>query len=262
MPVCEDAFSEEEYQFFQSQGYVICRNLVSTDICELMLDVVKTDVEHHREPFEYEADVQYPGAPSRRSDEGGMTIRRLKMAHARDPVFHEWLTSRSLISRLQRLLGPQVICPLGHHNCVMTKRPRFSSDTGWHQDIRYWNFQQPELVSTWLALGVENQQNGSLQIIPGSHRMQFEKNQFDAMKFFRDDLPANQTLITNSVRAELQQGDVLFFHSLTLHAASRNFTDQTKYAAVFTFRGAANRPDSGTRSAMSGELILPEISLS
>ena len=57
-----------------------------------------------------------------------------------------------------------------HHNCVMTKNPGYSSETHWHQDIRYWSFQQPELVSVWTALGREHKGNGCLRVLPGSHQ--------------------------------------------------------------------------------------------
>jgi phytanoyl-CoA hydroxylase len=56
---------------------------------------------------------------------------------------------------------------------------------------------------------------------------------------------------------ELEAGDVLFFHCLTLHAATRNFTDETKYAAVFTFRPGDVHPLPGTRSSASPEILLP-----
>jgi phytanoyl-CoA hydroxylase len=56
----------------------------------------------------------------------------------------------------------------------------------------------------------------------------------------------------------LDPGDVLFFHAKLLHAASRNYTSQTKYSAVFTFHGPDNAPLPGTRSAELPELVLPE----
>ena len=79
--------------------------------------------------------------------------------------------------------------PLAHHNCVMTKQPRFSSDTGWHQDVRYWHFERPELVNVWVALGDETPENGCLRVIPGTHAGTFRPEQFDAAKFLRADAP-------------------------------------------------------------------------
>jgi phytanoyl-CoA hydroxylase len=180
----------------------------------------------------------------------------LKQAATRGPVFVEWMTQPAILNRLQQLLGPKIVCPLAHHNCIMTKQPAFSSDTGWHQDIRYWAFQRPELVNAWIALGQERLENGGLMVIPGSHRVKFTPEQFDASTFFRADLPQNQSLIEKRVIVELMPGDVLFFHCLTLHAATRNYTTTPKWSAVFTFRPADNLPVKGSRSASSPELAL------
>ena len=130
--------------------------------------------------------------------------------------------------------------PLAHHNCVMTKQPHHSSDTRWHRDIRYWNFTSPKLVSVWLALGKEYPENGGLFVIPGSHRLKLQPSQLDESLFFREDVAENQPLLDSAVPVELAAGDVLFFHACTLHTASRNNTDQSKFSAVFTFRPADN----------------------
>ena len=148
--------------------------------------------------------------------------------------------------------------PLAHHNCIMTKEPRHSSDTGWHQDIRYWSFEQSDLVSVWLALTPENEHNGCLHLIPGTHRLTLDPSRYDEASFLRPELPENRALIAQSVRAELEPGDGLFFHARTFHAASRNHSDATKLSVVFTFRAAGNRPTPGSRSASLPELLLPQ----
>lgn len=221
-----------------------------------MLEVTRRGLEQVIEPVEFEADLNYPGAPQSAADEGGRTVRRLKQAFTRDFVFSEWLRWPPLTSRLRQILGPELICPLAHHNCIMTKEPRFSSDTGWHQDVRYWSFTRPELVSVWLALGPERAENGCLQLVPGSHREAYSPSSFDQDLFFRSDLPGNQPALARRILAELNPGDVLFFHARTLHAATRNRSRQTKMSVVFTFRGGDNPPVPGSRSAEFAELLI------
>jgi len=113
------------------------------------------------------------------------------------------------------------------------------------------------LVNMWLALGDETPENGCLKLIPGTHRMQFERDQFDETLFLREDHPANQPLLANVVHAPLEPGDVLFFHCLTFHAATRNYSTETKLSAVFTFRPEDNPPLPNSRSSGSPELLLP-----
>jgi len=251
-------FTEAEVDHFRRDGYVIARGLLGEDLREQMMAITRDGLARLVEPIEFEADLHYPGAPQSRAANGGDTVRRLKQAHCRGFAFTEWLTQPTLVERLKQLLGPNVAMPLAHHNCIMTKQPRFSSETGWHQDIRYWSFERPELVSAWLALGREYPQNGCLKLIPGSHLLTLDRSRLDDDLFFRPDLPENRALIDQAVYAELEPGDVLFFHCRTLHAADRNSTGETKYSAVFTFRPLDNSPKPGSRSASLPELLVCE----
>ncbi|MFV0444786.1 MAG: phytanoyl-CoA dioxygenase family protein [Planctomycetaceae bacterium] len=251
-----DGLSPEEVAQFEADGYLVVRGLADSPLCHKMLDVVRDGVSRMNEPLELEADLQYPGAPSSRDSVGGRTVRRLKQALSRDFIFIDWVQRPAIVGRLRQLLGPVIYCPLAHHNCIMTKAPAFSSETGWHQDTRYWSFTRPELVNVWLALGREHTENGCLKVIPGTHRIAFDRSRLDAELFLRTDLPENQELIAREQLVELEPGDVLFFHARTFHAAGRNLTQETKYSVVFTFRGADNPPLPGTRSSEYPELLL------
>lgn len=250
------SFTAEDVAAFERDGFLIQRGLVPDAYVRTILEVTRRDAAAHYGDIEYEADVQYPGAPESLDDEGGRTIRRLQQAFSRDPVFSRLVKEPFLLNRLQQLLGPQVVMPLAHHNCIMTKHPRYSSDTGWHRDIRYWSFRDSNLVNAWLALGEETLANGCLRLLPGSHNMDLQREQLDDALFFREDLPQNQSLLNAAVTAELQAGDVVFFHARCFHAATRNHSDATKYSAVFTFRSLDNAPIPGTRSAQLPELLL------
>ena len=131
--------SPTEVEQFQRDGFLIVRNLVSPAEIQAMRRVTELGLRDHIEPIEYEADLKYPGAPISLEAEGGRTIRRLKQAHSRSFLFLEWMIRPEVLNRLKQLLGPRVVCPLAHHNCIMTKQPKYSSETGWHQDIRYWS---------------------------------------------------------------------------------------------------------------------------
>ena len=201
-------------------------------------------------PVEYEADVQYPGAPDSRQSPGGDTPRRLLNAIARDSVFRNWAVDNQVTEHVMNLLQTtRIQVSQNHHNCIMTKFPGYGSETGWHQDIRYWSFDRPELVTAWLALGEESNENGSLTVIPGSHRMDFDRGQFDAALFFRSDVERNINLMESAQSIELNAGDVLFFHCRLLHSAGQNRTDSVKYSLVFTYHAVTNCPITGTRSA-------------
>ena len=239
----------------ERDGYAIARSAVPAERVAAMKAVTERHRDRREQPFELEAALQYPGAPPV-DGRGAGTIRRLLQAHARGAVFTEWLTDPLVTGVLGRRYGSPLVCPLAHHNCLMTKQPAFSSETGWHQDVRYWSFQRPDLCSVWLPLGPERQENGALRLVPGSHKADFAADQFDERRFFRSDHPANTEWLDRAITAELDVGDVLFFHARTLHAAGRNETADPKYAAVFTFRPEDNPPAPGSRSSSLPELLI------
>lgn len=251
-----DHFTDQEVHSFRKDGFLIQRGLMPPEYLSQMKAITDRDLAGHLGDVEYEADLHYPGAPKSLDSEGGKTIRRLRQAVSRDPVFLKLLKEPFLLQRLQQLLGPHVVMPLAHHNCIMTKQPRYSSDTGWHQDTRYWAFQSGDLVNIWIALGPENRHNGCLQVLPGTHLAVADRSRLDEAQFLRTDLPENQPLLQTAQAVELVPGDVLFFHARCFHAATRNFSTQTKQSVVFTFRSAENLPVAGTRSAQWPELLL------
>ncbi|HWH49127.1 MAG TPA: phytanoyl-CoA dioxygenase family protein [Burkholderiales bacterium] len=252
----EHSFSQTELDRFARDGFIIVRALADRQLCGRMKLLAQQHLAQQIQPVEYEAQTRYPGSPASLDAPGGRTVRRLLQAFARDPLFGDLATSRAIGNRLRPLLGPQIELSQAHHNCVMTKNPAFSSATSWHQDIRYWSFEKPELISAWVALGQEHQENGCLLLVPGSHRIDFRREQFDDALFLREDLEQNGEILKGRIAAELDEGDVLFFHCRLLHSAGRNRTDLTKFAAVFTYHNKRNRALPGTRSSS-----LPEIPL-
>ena len=239
---------------FEQQGFLVLRRLGTPAYCARVLEFAQQELSKSVAPLEFEADTGYPGAPSSRNESGGDTVRRLLHVSLRSPLIADWATGSLLATPLKQLLGEKALLSQVHHNCIMTKQPRFSSLTGWHRDSRYWQFQRPELISAWLALRDETVENGCLLVIPGSHRVQIDAQGLDATQFLKPDLPANQALLAQAVPVALHAGDVLLFSSNLFHAAGRNQTELTKFSMVFTYRAADNPPLPHSRSASLPEL--------
>lgn len=248
--------TSEQIREFKKNGYLVLPGFATPQFCAAVVAFVKSELEQQAMPIEFEADTQYPGAPVSRSAEGGTTARRLLMASQRHPMLRDWATGDPLKGILHQLLGAEVFLSQTHHNCIMTKQPAFSSVTGWHRDSRYWNFARAELVSSWLALGDEQPENGCLHVLPGSHHWAIEADQLDASLFLRVDTDKNKPLLEQAVAVSLTQGDLLLFHSNLFHAAGRNTTERTKFSMVFTYRSGDNPPMPGSRSASQDEILL------
>lgn len=240
--------TSKQVQSFQRDGFLLIKGFADTSLCDAIRIKALEHLEQEIEPIESEEEYQRIGASNQ-------TIRRLRQVYDREDVFASWMTNKEIRPILRQLLGEQPVLLLAHHNSIMTKLPQKSSITSWHQDIRYWHYENDNLLSVWLSLGDEFLQNGLLEFIPGSHKMTFSADQFDERSSFRDDLEKNKEIISKRVHYNLQKGDIVLFHAKTLHYAHQNETDKTKISFVYSLRGTSNKPIKGTRSDFK-EVIL------
>jgi phytanoyl-CoA hydroxylase len=247
---------KEQVAQLREVGFVQIPQFIPTDELTRLNAVTREQLRERRAPLELEADLRYPGAPPSRDAAGGETVRRLLDAYQRNPAYAHWGTAPAVRSWMECYFAEPALMSTVHHNCVMTKHPRYGSLTGWHRDIRYWSFERKDLVSVWLAMGEEVVENGALWLVPNSHRADFSDESFDQAKFFRADLAANATVLRTAQSPKLAAGDAIFFHCRTLHSAGQNLSGAVKFSLVFTYHAASNAPTPGTRSASKPDVAL------
>jgi len=251
---------------FEKNGFIVLRKFLDVQSCDAILEVAKRHLNQHIEPIETELGYTQGSKEERTevtdynsSDESVKVVRRLRQVYARDEVFTQWMEDENIRPILQQILKDQVVLTTAHHNSIMTKMPYVSSPTAWHQDRRYWRYSDDNLISVWLALDDETQDNGVLEFIPASHKMKFDKEQFNDKEYFSQTCKQNEEIIATKTSTDLQKGDVVIFHSLLLHRANKNSTSNTKISFVYTVKGAKTRAEVGTRSAEFLEIPLIEI---
>lgn len=233
--------TKEQINRFKEDGFLILKKFAPNSICEEILEKAKKHLEKKITPIESEQ--EYTQVTNK-----NVIVRRLRQVYHREEVFKNWMTNENIKPILTQLLQDEPILTLAHHNSIMTKMPKESSRTYWHQDRRYWNFENDDLISVWLSLDDEFLKNGVLEFIKGSHKIEFSKEQFDTNTNFKDDVLQNQELIKQKTHTNLSKGDVVLFHCKTLHHANKNITNKAKISFVYTVRAKNNLPIKGTRS--------------
>lgn len=243
--------TQSQINEFHTNGFLILKNFAESDLCEEVLTKAKEHLDSKIAPIESEQEYLKNG-------DSIVTVRRLRQVFEREVIFKMWMTNPKICTILHTLLNDTPVLVLAHHNSIMTKMPKVSSRTSWHQDARYWHYENDNLISVWLALDDEYLENGLLEFIPKSHKMIFEKEQFDEQSNFLDENPQNKELIKTKVHTNLSRGDVVLFHCKTLHHANKNITDAPKISFVYTIKGLHTKPIKNTRSDCD-EIILEKI---
>lgn len=232
---------EKQLKEFNENGFLVLKNFAPIELCDEILEKAKEHLQKKQAPIETEQEYM-------NLDDENITVRRLRQVYDREEVFRTWMTYDKIRPILKQILNDTPVLTLAHHNSIMTKLPHESTRTFWHQDRRYWNFENNDLVSVWLSLGDEYLDNGLLEFIPSSHKMNFSKDRFDEVDNFLDENEENKELIKKRTHTNLQKGDVVLFHCKTLHHASKNNTDKPKISFVYTVRAKSNKPINATRS--------------
>jgi len=243
--------TDKEIEQFDRDGFLIIRDFADTTECSAILDIAKVHLKYEITPIETE--YEYIGIDDIKYKE---TVRRLRQVYDRDILFRNWMQSTKIRPILKQLLKDTPVLTLAHHNSIMTKHPHSSTETRWHRDIRYWRYQNDNLISIWLALGEENSSNGVLHFIKGSHKMEFSSELFDEKEYFVPTESEKNLLVSKIVTPTLNRGDIVLFHSKTLHSADKNRSDNPKISFVYTVKGLKNAPLPNTRSSSFDEVIL------
>ncbi|HEX5077724.1 MAG TPA: phytanoyl-CoA dioxygenase family protein [Geminicoccaceae bacterium] len=129
----------------------------------------------------------------------------------------------NVIGLFERLFGEPVLAhPLLIPRCIFPQRPEFTTPS--HQDFPHIQG-TTETMSLWLPLGDCPAEMGGLAIARGSHQ--------DGVRDFTVSNGAGAMEVIDPlegswVAGPLEAGDVLIFHSLTVHKGLPNLTDRLR----------------------------------
>lgn len=102
-----------------------------------------------------------------------------------------------------------------------------------HQDYRFMGG-DPECFTAWIPLHDCPVEVGPLQIMEGSHLFGFQNHENESLHV--PEIPAGSVVGGDWVGGEINAGDVLIFHSLTVHAASPNLSKQLRISIDCRFQ--------------------------
>lgn len=130
-------------------------------------------------------------------------------------------------------------------------KPAFhGSEIPWHQDSIYWPIEPYDLVSCWVAIDEATKENGTMELIPGSHCRGIIPH--------RGDLRINlaRGLEARAIPAELPAGGCVFHHSLTLHRSPPNLSPKRRRAISSSYMRAESRYTGDPAKNRSYPLLL------
>jgi ectoine hydroxylase-related dioxygenase (phytanoyl-CoA dioxygenase family) len=141
----------------------------------------------------------------------------------------------------QQLLGSKEV--RFFYDQMFVKEPGANAPTPWHQDLSFWPIRGEQITSFWIPLDAVTRESSGLMYVRGSHKwtQRFKAISPDYVAAIidekMDDIP---DINANPERYELldwemEPGDILMFHPLTLHGSHGN-THRTRRRRALALR--------------------------
>lgn len=203
----------EDIQFYQERGYLLVKGLFSTEECARLSDYFTAMVERG-------GDGWAEGGVHPDSEDPLKRYPRLLQPHRGDQVAFDYMVDERIRRHLTAFYGRE---PLAVQTMIYFKPPG-AKGQALHQDQRYLRAEPGTCMAAWLALEDIDEENGCLQIVPGSHDLPMLcPGESDAKQSFTyDQVPIPKDCVPQLV--PMKTGDMLFFNGSLIHGSGPNLS--------------------------------------
>jgi ectoine hydroxylase-related dioxygenase (phytanoyl-CoA dioxygenase family) len=158
---------------------------------------------------------------------------------------------------------------------TFVKAPHTRQKTAFHQDLAYFQISGDQCLIAWIPLDPAGLWNGATQYVRGSHKWNevYAPNIFLSQTTFPGaegprcpDIEADPGAF-DIVSFDVEPGDVILHHVLTVHGAGGNLSDSWRRAVSFRYCGESVRyfdrkgavPQVGVMDVPDGDPLPPSI---
>ncbi|MBL8377628.1 MAG: phytanoyl-CoA dioxygenase family protein [Burkholderiales bacterium] len=127
-----------------------------------------------------------------------------------------------ILDAVEDCIGPDILCWTTNFFIKEANSPGFVS---WHQDATYWGLEPDDVITAWVAFTEVTPENGYMQVIPGSHRI----DQLPHRDTFHKDnlLSRGQEIAVEVDKSQargiaLRPGEISLHHIKLVHGSDAN----------------------------------------
>jgi ectoine hydroxylase-related dioxygenase (phytanoyl-CoA dioxygenase family) len=252
VPILDPAALRRYREGFEEDGFTVVRGLFGADETERLCDEFAALRAGGPVPGHFEPRASGPGADPLH------VWPRVMHPHEIDDLARDVLLDARLRTVLEVLLGEEVLAA----QSMFYFKPPGARGQALHQDNFYLRVEPGTCVAAWLACDVIDRENGGLEVVPGTHRMDlFCPQEADAgVSFAREYVPPPPGLA--AVPVDMEPGDVLFFNGSLVHGSQPNrAADRFRRSFIGHYVGRSAERIGGfyrTMTMSGARVVLPE----
>ena len=141
----------------------------------------------------------------------------------------------AILDAVEDVIGPDILCWTTNFFIKEANSPGFVS---WHQDSTYWGLEPDDVITAWIAFTEVTPENGYMQVIPGSHKI----DQLPHVDTFHKDnlLSRGQEIAVEVDKSKaaglaLHAGEMSLHHIKLVHGSDANRTGDRRIGLAIRY---------------------------
>ena len=220
--------NEQEKAQFWKDGYLLVENVVSQESLQAMKEDFAEWVEESRgytEPYGEAIDgrARFDVEPGHTAQKPG--LRRVNAPIEVSAAYFAAMADSGMTDVVADLIGPNVKF---HHSKINAKLPGGTTAVKWHQDFPFTPHSNDDLITALLMVDEVTEENGPLEVLPGSHTGPIHDLWHDGVFTGSVDNELADDCQSKAVRCVGPAGSVCLMHTRLLHGSAPNLSTNSR----------------------------------
>lgn len=149
------------------------------------------------------------------------------------------MSNSAMTDMVADLIGPNV---KHHHNKINSKLPGAATEVKWHQDFAFTPHTNSDVITALLMVDEVTDENGPLEVAPGSHRGEIHPIWHDGVFTGAIDDKAADEMKARAIRSTGPAGSVCLMHTKLAHGSAPNLSDKPRTLLICVYSAADAHP--------------------
>lgn len=255
-----DALDERQKGFFWDHGYLVVEDAVDAGLLGRLKADFDDWVEESR-GHETSYGTMIDGRPRFDLEKGHSAekpaLRRVNAPVEVSEAYYRAMADSRMTDCVAELIGPNVKL---HHTKINSKLPGAATVVKWHQDFPFTPHSNDDLVTALLMVDDVTEENGPLEVTPGTHRGPLHGLWHDGRFTGAVDNAIAEACRDNATLCTGRAGSVCLMHTRLLHGstANRSTRPRTLFISVYAAEDAVPLVPNPVPTRFEGEIVRGE----
>lgn len=252
--------TDEQVADYWRDGYLVLPNALRPEQLAALIaefDTWREESREHAEPYGETMDgrARCDVEPGHSAD--APALRRIASPIEISDAYLDAMRTAPAVDAVAQLFGPNVEF---NNSKINSKQPGASTHVKFHQDFMFQPHTNEDLVAVLFFIDDVTEENGPLEVVPGSHRGPLHTHWHDGVftGAVGDDVVATEC--GDTVSAVGPAGTACLMHTRLLHGSAANLSDRPRTLFIAEYRAEDSKPLDVNHlpSVYEGELVRGE----